>query len=81
MKRKVKISGKNITILGDFDCALEMDLQKYRDGEEETKLMQEIEDYANECTRHKMAHEKHELVDFADGSIDDYFNEQMFTSK
>lgn len=46
-KKKVKISGKNIAILGDFDCALQMDLEKYRNSEQETKLIEEIEQYAN----------------------------------
>jgi len=31
VQQKITISGKSITILGDFDCALELDLEKYRD--------------------------------------------------
>ena len=42
-KLKIKVSGKNMIMMGDFDCALEMDLQRYRKTEQEEKIIKEID--------------------------------------
>lgn len=39
----MKISGKNLNILGDFDCALELNLEKYRNFEKQKQLQNDIE--------------------------------------
>ncbi len=41
--QKMKISGKNLHILGDFDCALELNLEKYRNFEKQKQLQNDIE--------------------------------------
>lgn len=69
-------------MMGDFDCALEMELQKYRILDQEDKIMKEIEEYGKEAGNGKRNNEyKFDCSDDEEGSIEEYFNEQMFQSK
>jgi hypothetical protein len=59
-KSKIKISGKNLAMMGDFDCAIWLELHKYRVLEQEEKILREIEDSAKEKASKKMSGYKYE---------------------
>ncbi len=80
-KSKIKISGKNLAMMGDFDCAIWLELHKYRVAEQEEKTLREIEEYAKEKSSKKVSGYKYEAEDIGEASIEEYFDAQMFQSK
>ena len=60
--------------MGDFDCALEMELQRYRKIEQEEKIIKEIDEYAKETGGKRVTEYKFEGEDLGEGSIEEYFN-------